>query len=105
MNDCRELVSGFSALSRRGISKRLLEDEPEFFYTRALLDLVYNLIQVRSVQPEATKGQLLKRYTSELWTLVSPTVSIAEKNHLLASTPSLVALLARVAVDLVPAHE
>ena len=76
--------------------RRFLRTDPErLLLTKALVNILYNIVKIRSILPTRQQKRELETHIASLNRLLSRGVSLKAKAAILASQPSLVIALAR----------
>ena len=70
------------------------ESPRQFSLTKALLDVLYNLCVVQSIETDDLHKSVFEKYVPKIKTLLSKKTSLATKKHLLQTNAPLVVALA-----------
>lgn len=95
MENC--LSGELAALSRLSPSRVavILESESrQLELTKSLLNLLFNIVKVESVEATGRQKEVLEKYEAVVWTLLAPSLSLAAKKRLLQQNIPLVIAIA-----------
>jgi hypothetical protein len=90
MDGClTEDLAAISLLSPQRAFYVLQSEGPKFELTRSLLNVLYNLVKVQSLEPSPSQRKALETHEAIVWPLLSPRISLQKKKALFEENISL----------------
>ena len=84
-------ICGLSRLTTVQLRQRLQTDSKQsFILTRALINIVFNLLKVQSIEPTKNQKAVFARHESQLRSLLALNRSLASKSEILINNSDLV---------------